>query len=67
MAKKKEKEKVRCIECFHAELMQWDNNPIISKCPFLLYRQVANSVRECESFKKSFSEKPIKKFTHYLK
>lgn len=62
MAKKAPKEKVKCIDCAHSELMQRDSNPIIAKCPFLLYRQVANSVRECGSYKKSYTTKNIKKF-----
>lgn len=64
MAKKQEKVKVRCIECKHPELMQWDNNPVIAKGPFLLYRQVANSLRECDLFSKTMFQKEIKKFTH---
>ena len=64
MAKKKEKEKVRCVECKHSELMRWDNNPVIAKCPFLLYKQVANSLRECGSFSKTLFQKKIEKFTH---
>ena len=62
MAKKQEKVKVRCIECKHPELMQWDNNPVIAKCPFLLYRQVANSLRECDLFSKTMFKKEIKKY-----
>lgn len=61
---KKEKVKVRCIECKHPELMQWDNNPVIAKCPYLLYKQVANSLRECDLFSKTMFKKEIKKFTH---
>lgn len=62
MAKKQPKEKVKCIDCERSELMQRDNNPIIAKCPFLLYRQVANAIRECSSYKKSYTTKNIKKF-----
>ena len=54
---KKEKVKVRCIDCRHPKLMQWDNNPVIAKCPFLLYKQVANALRECELFSKTMFQK----------
>ena len=61
---KKEKVKVRCIECEHPELMQWDNTPIIAKCPFLIYKQVANILRECGMFSKTMFQKEIKKLSH---
>ena len=64
MAKKAEKQRVKCIDCERSELMQWDNNPVIAKCPYLLYKQVANAFRTCVRHKKSFSSKPIKKLTH---
>lgn len=56
---KKQSNKVKCIECRHSELTQKGNNPVIAKCPFLLYRQVANSIRECERFAKALSGKTI--------
>ena len=56
---KKQSSKVKCIECRHADLTQRGNNPVIAKCPFLLYRQVANSIRECERFAKALSETTI--------
>lgn len=65
MAKKQEAEKVRCIECEHSELMQWDNNPVIARCPFLLYRQVANILRVCNRYDNASSTKHITKYTHY--
>jgi hypothetical protein len=64
MAKKKEKVKVKCIDCKHPELMQWDNNPIIAKCPYLLYKQVANSLRECDMYTKTLLRNEIIKLTH---
>lgn len=67
MAKKKEVEKVKCLDCKRSELMQWDNNPIIAKCPHRLYRQVANSLRECGLYSKSYTKKDIKMFTHLIK
>ena len=62
MAKKTDKEKVRCIDCIHAELMQWYNNPVIAKCPFTQYKQVANAVRTCGDFVQG-RKKAIKKMT----
>lgn len=62
MAKKAPKERVRCIECQFAQLFQRDNNPVIAKCPYLLYRQVANSWRLCQIFVKAVSPKQITKF-----
>lgn len=64
MAKKTEKEKVRCINCIHSELFQWDSNPVIAKCPNLLYRQVANVLRICDNYSKALSPKEIKKMTN---
>lgn len=64
MAKKTEKEKVRCINCIHSELFQWDENPVIARCPNLLYRQVANVLRTCDNYSKALSPKRIKKMTH---
>lgn len=64
MAKKEAKPKVRCFDCANAELMQWDKNPVIAKCPYLLYRQVANSFRYCTNYQKSSSTKKITKLTH---
>ena len=61
---KKEKVKARCIECKHPELMQLYNNRIIAKCPFLLYKQVANVLRECGMFSKTMFQKEIKKLSH---
>lgn len=66
MAKKEPKAKVKCIDCIHSELTQWDNNPVIAKCPFLLYRQVANAIRECNKYQKSYHVKNIKKLTHNI-
>lgn len=61
---KKTINRVRCIECRHPQLFQWDNNPVIAKCPFLLYRQVANSPRACDQFEKAPFKKQITKLTH---
>lgn len=66
MAKKASNPKVRCIECRHAELMQWDNNPVISKCPHALYRQVANSLRSCSFYERRMRPPTIKNFTHHV-
>lgn len=66
MAKKQEAEKVRCIECLHSELMQWDKDPIIAKCPLRLYRQVANTLRICKEFEPAKGEKHITKYTNRL-
>lgn len=62
MAKKQTKASVRCIECQFAQLFQRDNNPVIAKCPYLLYRQVANALRLCQNFVKSATPKQITKF-----
>lgn len=64
MAKKEPKQKVKCFDCKHPELMQWDNNPIIAKCPHLLYRQVANTLRTCSLFAKRTGQPIIKHLTH---
>jgi len=66
MAKKEIKQKVRCIDCRLPELMQWDNNPIIAKCPNRLYKQVANSLRDCSCFERRTKEPNIKHLTHLL-
>jgi hypothetical protein len=66
MAKKEAKPKVKCFDCKKPELFQWDNNPIIAKCPHLLYRQVANALRTCNLFEKRIKEPIIKHFTHHL-
>ena len=64
MAKKQQKEKVRCINCIHSELFQWDENPVIAKCPNLLYRQVANAQRTCDNYIAAKLAKEITKLTH---
>ena len=63
---KKTINRVKCIECKHAELMQWDNNPVISKCCHHIYRQVANALRSCTLFEKSMKQKTIKHYTHHV-
>ena len=67
MAKSKEdKEKVRCIDCEKAALIQWDNNPVISHCQVTSFPNVANTPRLCNEFKKRISKKPqIRKLTHF--
>lgn len=52
MAKKEKKPMVKCIECRNAKLLQWDNNPIISVCNYRMYKDVANTPRQCIYFVK---------------
>lgn len=66
MAKKKEeKEKVCCMTCEKAALLQWDNNPVIAHCRKSAYPNVANTPRFCSYYKKSLKTPKINKMTHY--
>lgn len=63
MAKKTEKEKVRCKDCCIGLLLQWDNNPVIVNCRYLENKDVASTQRICPYYKAGENE--IKKLTHY--
>lgn len=63
MAKKDEKEKVKCCDCRVGLLLQWGNDPVIVNCQHLEYKDVASTLRVCPYFKKGENE--IKKLTHY--
>lgn len=67
MSKKKssEKEKVRCIECSKAALLQWDNNPVVAHCIHGTYPKVANTLRTCCEFRRNLKTPDIRKLTHY--
>ena len=60
---KKEKQRVRCIDCKHSELTQRNNDPVISRCEFQLYRQVARPFRICEHYIKATGQKKITKYS----
>lgn len=65
MAKKNEQEKIRCMECERAALVQWDNNPVIAHCRNYSYGNVANTLRHCHDFKPSTKRPKIMKMTHF--
>lgn len=67
MTKKKEKvEKVRCMDCKHHMLLQWDDNPVIVACIHLACgKDVANTPRECPKYIKRGTPPQIKKLSHY--
>lgn len=53
------KQKVKCLTCKNAKLMQWGNDPIISEC--FKGMNVANSVRICDSYELDKHHKEIEK------
>lgn len=67
MAKKKKETEfnVRCYDCHHAVLHQWDNNPVVAYCNKLKTREVAKTPRKCEGYKESKKEPEIIKLTHF--
>lgn len=64
MAKKEPKQMVRCFDCKEAKLLQWGNNPVISMCKYRLYKDVANTPRQCNHFSKRNGNPIILKQTH---
>ena len=64
MAKNKLKQKVRCLDCKKATLMQWNKDPVIVQCPNLTYRDVASPLRFCDDFRKREGEPEIKHFKY---
>lgn len=63
MAKNKELQKVRCIDCCIGSLIRWDNNPVIVNCSKLETKDVASIYRKCQYYKPGANE--VKKLTHY--
>ena len=59
MAKKEKKPMVKCFDCKEAKLMQWYDNPVVSICHHRLYKDVANTPRQCSHFSKRFGEPKI--------
>lgn len=64
MAKKEPKQMVRCFDCKEAKLLQWGNNPVISMCKYRLYKDVANTPRQCSHFAKRNGDPIILKQAH---
>lgn len=65
MAKKEEKQKVKCHDCKHAVLQQWDNNPVIAFCNEHKSRDVAMTPRLCSEYKERKGEPKVQKLTHF--
>ncbi len=63
--KEGDKEFVTCMQCQHATLMQWFENPIVAQCAKKGDRQVAQSNRICKEFRQSTAEANIQHFDHY--
>lgn len=63
MAKKKEQQKVRCMECCIGVFTQWDNNPVIVNCRNLETKDVASTMRTCQYYKPGPNK--VRKLTHF--
>ena len=50
---------VKCVNCQHAVLMRWGNNPIIAQCAYTQDRDVANRKRICARYEEATSQKSI--------
>lgn len=66
------KQKVSCMDCKHAILHRYDNNPILAACrcqpqsyddrfPFVV--EVASYLRHCSNWKKSETKKTVEQRT----
>lgn len=65
-ARKSEKTLGTCMDCVHATLMQWGNDPIIADCKAFECREVARPQRYCDRFEKEAElPKPIQHFPKY--
>lgn len=67
MAKKKTEtaQKVKCYDCRHAVLYQWDNTPIIAWCNKNKVKDVAMTPRKCGQYHESWKEPEVMKRTHF--
>lgn len=71
MAKKKivktEVKLVTCLTCIHADLMQWDKDPIIAACKASNEREVAAVKKNCLRYEEcKVIPKPIKHIKKYV-
>lgn len=65
-ARKSEKTLESCMECVHATLMQWGDDPLIAECSAHKCREVASHKRTCKEFRiESNLPKPIQHFKKY--
>ena len=62
-----EKQVVRCMDCRHAALMQWFDNPVVAECTKRVFghRFVAVSNRFCADFGKRGCKPLIKHYQSY--
>ena len=66
--RREDDEFVQCLQCSHANFMQWFTNPIIAYCHTLKQKQVAESRRICKHFVPSGNPEPdIVHYDHYEK
>lgn len=65
MAKKTEKTNVKCFDCYHAVLQQWDNNPVVAYCNKTRMREVANTIRTCDRYKNNPEKPEVIKLTRF--
>lgn len=63
MASKNADKLIKCINCRHARLLQWMENPLLSECDFSHECQVAGVKRMCDHFE--FTETPNQDIKHY--
>lgn len=68
MAKKQKQPagKVRCYDCNHAVLQQWDNNPIIAYCNKKKTRDVAMTIRKCAEFTQNKKQPEVQMLKRYV-
>lgn len=55
----------RCIDCKHATLKQWYNNPVIALCERTGERYVARASNVCRMFEKCNTTKNIEHYDKY--
>lgn len=63
--KKVEETLVSCMDCIHATLMQWGNDPIIAECKAHRCREVARFKRFCQQHE--LTKRLPKSIQHLLK